>query len=218
MGGRSPEDGEGVAVGGLDHAEGGTGAEGGVRGEEVIEAAEVVELVVGAAPAQVGGVVDVDLLGGEPLDAASDTEGAFGRKQRREADAETRIGGRAGGEAQVVVGLGEMDERAYLVGERLGAGEVVLKGGAVLRLEDFGVGPVEAGGIEERAGDGNLAAETLQKEYRLGETGANAVDAVDPDILRDHVAGVAAEAVDAFLAPVLEDGGHELAETGAGVV
>ena len=212
------QQGERVALAALDHLERGAGGEGGEGGEDRVEAADGGDLVVGRAPAQGGGAVDVDLLRREPLDAVRDAEAALARRERGEGGAHPGVGARARGEAVVVVRLGVVRERADLGGHRLRAGEVALEGRAVLGLEDLRVGPVEPLLGDEVARHRNLAAEPLEEEDRVGELLAHARHDVAPRLGRDHVAGVAAEAVDALRAPELEDRGEERAQLRTGVV
>ena len=212
------QQGERVALAALDHLERGAGGEGGEGGEDRVEAADGGDLVVGRAPAQGGGAVDVDLLRREPLDAVRDAEAALARRERGEGGAHPGVGARARGEAVVVVRLGVVRERADLGGHRLRAGEVALEGRAVLGLEDLRVGPVEPLLGDEVARHRDLAAEPLEEEDRVGELLAHARHDVAPRLGRDHVAGVAAEAVDALRAPELEDRREERAQLRAGVV
>ena len=162
--------------------------------------------------------MDVDLLRREPLDAVRDAEAALARRERGEGGAHPGVGARARGEAVVVVRLGVVRERADLGGHRLRAGEVALEGRAVLGLEDLRVGPVEPLLGDEVSRHRDLAAEPLEEEDRVGELLAHARHDVAPRLGRDHVAGVAAEAVDALRAPELEDRREERAQLRAGVV
>ena len=85
-------------------------------------------------------------------------------------------------------------------------------------LEDFGVGPVHAGFIEELFGDGGVAAESFEHKDGFGIFEADFGDDVAPGGCGDFVAGVTAEAVDAAAAPEEEDFGHVAPEVAVGVV
>ncbi len=218
LGGVLAEDGDDVAGALGDDAEGGVGVKGGVDFEEGVEAADPVDLVGGVAPVEAVGVVYVDLLGGVPFESVGEAEGAVEGGEGAEGGAEAGEGGGGGGEAGVVVGFGEVDEVAFGAGGVEAGGEVVFELLAVVVLEDFGVGPVHAGGVEELFGDGGIAAEAFEHEDGLGVLEADFGDDVFPGGGGDFVAGVAAEAVDAVFAPEEEDVGHVGPEVAVGEV
>ena len=215
---RSPNDGEGIAVAPLHEPHVGARAEGRVRGEQRVEPRENRDLVLGGAPAQRARAMHVDLLVGEPLDAIGDAEAALMGEHRRHGDAHPGVRLRTRREAVVVVRLGEVDERPRLGGHGEGAGQIAFERGAVLGLEDFGIGPVETFFGEERPGDGELAAEPFEQEHRVRELLTHAGHDVAPDLAGHHVAGVAAKAVHALAAPEFKNPRHETAQARVRVV
>lgn len=111
------EKGDDVAGSGGDDADFCVGVKGGVEFGEGVDAANPVDLVVGVAPVEAVGVVDVDLLGGEPFEAVGEAEGAVEGGEGAEGGSEAGEGGGGGGEAGVVVGFGEVDEVAFGAGD-----------------------------------------------------------------------------------------------------
>ena len=218
MPGARSRHGQDVAAAALGHREGGAGAEEGVATEDGVEAADEVAGVVRRAPVEAAAAVDVDLLLGVPFHAGGDAEGALLREHGREHEAQAGPGGGGGGQAVVVVRLGEVDERAALLGEAQGVGEHGLEGAAVIGLEDLGIGPVQPRVADEGLGRLHRAAEALEQEDGVGELAPHQRHDDVPRRLGDHVAGVAAEAVHAQPAPVQEDVGDLAAEGGLGIV
>lgn len=94
----------------------------------------------------------------------------------------------------------------------------MFEGVAVVVLENFGVGPVHAGFVEELFGEGGVAAEAFEHEDGFGVFEADFGDDIAPGGGGDFVSGVTAEAVDAATAPEEEDVGHVAPEVSVGVV
>lgn len=99
------------------------------------------------------------------------------------------------------MGFGVVDVEPVGGGGVEGLGEVPIDGAAGVVLEEFAVGPVETAAGEEVEGDLERAAEAFEEEDGVWEFVADASGEVFPDGERDHVAGVAAEAIDTLAAP-----------------
>lgn len=207
-------DGERVAVAARDNLQVARALEARMRREDEIERGDEIDHVRFRAPVEVVPAVDVDLLRAEPLHAVGHAPRALPAQERGELHALLRVRLAALREAVVVVRLGEMDERAVLLAALDRAGEIPLERAAVVRLEDFGVGPVEVRFGEEPVGDAQVAAEPFEHEDGVGIFLADARDDVFPRLGGDHVARVAAEAVDAVAAPEEEDVRHVRAQLG----
>ena len=82
-----------------------------------MDAANPVDLVLRVTPVETVGVVDVDLLGGEPFEAVGEAEGAVEGGEGAEGGSESGEGGGGGGEAGVVMGFGEVDEVTFCAGD-----------------------------------------------------------------------------------------------------
>ena len=170
------------------------------------------------APIEVVLAVDVDLLLAEPLDAIGDAPCALPGKERRQLHAQFRVGFAALREPVVVVGLGKVDEGAERLAAADCSGQIPLELAAVVSLEDFRIRPIEVGLAEERVGDFQFAAEAFEHEDGVGIFLAHPRHDIFPCLERNHVAGIAAEAVHAIAAPEEEHVGHIGAKFGIGVV
>ena len=82
-----------------------------------MDAANPVDLVVGIAPVETVGVVDINLLGGEPFETVGEAEGSVKGGEGAEGGSESGEGGGGGGKAGVVMGFGEVDEVAFCAGD-----------------------------------------------------------------------------------------------------
>lgn len=112
--------------------------------------------------------MDVDLLRRIPLDAVGDAPRPLPGEERGDLDAQARVGLAALGEAVVVVRLGEVDERAELLGALDRAGEIPLELSAVVGLEDLGIRPVEIRLGEQARRRLDLAAEASSRKTVSG--------------------------------------------------
>ena len=162
--------------------------------------------------------MDVDLLAAEPFYAIGDPPCALPGEKRRELDAEPRIHLALLRETVVVVRLREVDERAELLAPRDCAWKIPFEGTAVVGLEYFGVRPVKVCHGEQVVGELKVPAKPLKHEDRVGILLPDARDDVLPRLERNHVPGVAPEAVDSVAAPEEEDVRHVGAELGVRVV
>ena len=79
----------------------------------------------------------------------------------------------------------------------------------VVILEQFGICPVESGAAEQTFGYPHRTAQSLQQKDRFRILGADFCDNIFPGFIRQHITGVAAEAVNALAAPVQEHFRHQ---------
>jgi|GEM_PF-3888213 len=218
VGVRGAENGEAVTGAGLDERHGGTRAKGGMDGEEGVEAGDGGDLVDGRVPSQGGRAMHVESGCGKPFDTGGDAECPLLGDERGERGAHAGPGFTAGREAVVVVRFGKMDQRSGGFGTGEFGRKLTFERGAIFHLERFRVGPVEVGIGEEQVGDFDFSAEALEEKDRFREGFADASGDIAPNLGGNHIAGVAAEAVDALAAPEQEDIGHERAKPAMGEV
>ena len=176
--------------------------------EYFVELGNEGDLVLGGAPVQRRRAMDVDLVAAEPFHAGRDAERPLLREEGGEGCPHLRVAVAMGGEAVVVVGFGEADQRAKVLRTLKRPGEIPFHSAAVVLLEKFRVGPVHATFGEKVVGGGELPAEAFKHEDCVGKNAPHLADDVRPCGCGNHVAGVAAEAVGAFRAPEEEDIGH----------
>ena len=162
--------------------------------------------------------MDVDLLAAEPFYAIGDSPCALPGEKRRELDAELRVGLALLRKPVVVVRLREVDERAELLAPRDCAWKIPFEGTAVVGLEYLGVRPVEVCHGEKIVGELQVPAKALEHEDRVGILLPDARDDVLPRLERNHVPGVAPEAVDSVAAPEEKDVRHVGAKLGVRIV
>ena len=89
--------------------------------------------------------MDADFFGGEPFDAAGETESAARAGKRTEPVAQKRPGAALFGEAVVIVRLAVMDVTADTFALAVGVVELPRDVAAGIILEQFRVGPLHAG-------------------------------------------------------------------------
>ena len=153
-----------------------------------------------------------------PLHAGRNTEGALRGHQRGQGGAHAGIGRRAVGQPRVVVGLGEMHHQAALRGHAHGPHDLGFHLAGIMALEELRVGPVHVGAVEEPVGHVPMPAQPLQKENGIGKLEADLGDNVVPDIVGNHVAGIATEPVHAEATPPQKYVGHSFPQRQARVV
>ena len=154
----------------------------------------------------------VDLLAAVPLDTVRDAPRALPAQKSRELHTKPRIAFTALGQAVVVVGLCEMDERSVLLASRYCTRQIPLECAAVVCLEHLGIRPVEIRLGKQSVRDLQFAAKPLKHEYRVGILLPHSRYDIFPCLERNHVARIAPESVHAVPAPEEEHIGHILPE------
>ena len=183
-------------------------AKGGVVVEEPDQIRQVSHLVLFGSPVEGGGSVYHDLVAAEPFDPVGDTEGSGRGGQRAEGGAMAGEGGGDGGQSIVVVRLGELNQGAVAERGGVAAREILLQLVAIEVLEDLRVGPVESRLPNQLLHHLELAAQSFEHEDGIGVLAPDLGHDIFPDGAGDHIAGIAAEAVDAASTPEEENIGH----------
>ncbi len=176
--------------------------------QQRVQAPDLIDLVFRAAPVERRGVVDQDLLAGEPFHAVGEGKAPVLGKECAERRPHRGPDRRPGRQAVVVMGFGEMDQKAVALMDVPGPGQIVLDLTAVVILKELGIGPVEVGPVQKIPGHGDLSAEALQKENRVRILLPHPGDHERPGGHGDHVPGIAAEPVNAPPAPGEKHVGH----------
>ena len=174
------------------------------RRQDVVQPPQMGDEVGLGAPVERARAMHVDLLRGQPLDAVGDAERAGLRGERGQRRAHGRPGGTHRRQPRVVVRLGEVHRDSQPRAAAQQVGEIARQRLTPVHLEDFRVGPVHAAGGQQPRRRLGGAAKPLQEEERVGILAAHPRHDVAPDLAGDHVARVAAEAVDAMPRPVQE--------------
>ena len=213
-----PQQRQGIAAAGLEQFQMGAGLERFMDGQQSLQPPDPFDQVLRGAPVERCGFMHIDLGGGQPFDAVGDPEGAIVAGQGAEAGAQPGPGRRTGGQAAVVVGLGKMDQHPAGQGAAENIGKIPGDLAPVVVLEKLGIGPVEIAAGQQLLHRHDRPAQSLEHEHGVGEFLADPGGDVLPGVQGQHVAGIAAEPVDAMAAPEQEDLGHQPMDSGIVVV
>jgi len=227
--GRVSAEGEDGRSGEIDPGEACAVEEAGVMGEELVEAMEFGEEVVRGTPVESAGGVDIDLLGGAPLDAIGEAERALDAGEGAETipveGPSATLGGQRGvgtgaarGESGVVVGLAVVDEGAGFEGGAEGIIDVGTDRVGSEVLEEFAVGPLHAAFSKQGVGGVPGPAQAFEQEDGVGELLPDPCGDELPDVQRDLVSGVAAEGVNPTPAPGEEHACEVIPEGDVGLI
>ena len=173
--------------------------------QQGVEFADEFDKVRRSAPGESARFMNVDFLFCEPFDAVRESECAVDGSERGECGAHPCVIFGDGGQTGVVVSLRVVNHETVSVGFAPRVVQVSFDLLFGIVLEQFGIGPVHVGVIEQTGGDRRIAAEPLKQEDDVGKLFAHACDDVLPRGNGDHIAGVAAETVHAAPAPDDED-------------
>ena len=170
-------------------------------GQQLVQPRQFGKDVFLGAPRKAGAAVHGDSFGGQPLDAAGETECAVHAGHRAEPVAQQRPGAALFRQSVVVVGFAVMRQHTDALALPVRVVQITRDLHPGKFLEQLGVGPLHAAFGQQPFRFLPGAAQAFQQENRFRKLLAHAGGDVLPDRHRHFVTGVAAETVHAAPAP-----------------